>query len=266
MNIYSISKKGVRDQNEDAETIFINSNNNDTKSNKINMFGIYDGHGGKHVSKYISEKLPKYFKSLDTKYPLSGRYIRNIFKEIQTELEKKYTEMCECCGSTCLLAIDYIHEQKRFIDIINLGDSRCVISRGNKANIITSDHKPNWPDERERIKKMGGEIYFDGADWRIGDLSVSRAFGDLDNKPYISCIPDIFRYKISKKDQFMILACDGLWDVMEGQEVVNFIITNCYDLDGNRINKKTNITRLLAEYALKKGSMDNITIIVVFFH
>ncbi len=265
MNIYSISKKGRRDQNEDKETIFINSDNRDIKYNKINIFGVYDGHGGKYVSRFLTEKIPQYFKNLNTKYPLSGRYIRSTFKEIQQDLEKNHSDSCECCGSTCLVAVDYIHEQKRFIDIINLGDSRCIISRNNKANAITSDHKPNWPDERERIKKMGGEIYFDGADWRIGDLSVSRAFGDLDNKPYISCVPDIFRYRLNKRDQFMILACDGLWDIADGQEVVNFIITNCYDLEYNRINKKTNIARLLADYAVQKGSTDNITIIIVFF-
>jgi len=265
MNIYTISKRGRREQNEDAETIYINSNGNDANSKKINIYGIYDGHGGKFVSKYLSEKVPTYFKIPDLKLPLSGRYIRNTFATIQTDLEKNYTEQCNYCGSTCLLTIDYIFEQKRFVDVINLGDSRCVVSKGNKANILTSDHKPNWPIERERIKKIGGEIYFDGTDWRIGDLSVSRAFGDLDNKPYISCIPDIFRYRVSKKDQFMILACDGLWDVLDGQQVVNFIITSCYDSEETRINKKTNIARILAEYAIQKGSTDNITIIIIFF-
>jgi serine/threonine protein phosphatase PrpC len=265
MNIYSISKKGKREQNEDSETIFINSNNSDQQYKKLNIYGIYDGHGGKFISKYLSEKLPLYFNNKNLQLPLSGRYIRNVFKEIQSDLEKKYKEQSEYCGSTCILAVDYIFEEKRFIDIINLGDSRCVISKENKANTITSDHKPNWPIEKDRIKKMGGEIYFDGNDWRIGDLSVSRAFGDLDNKPYISCIPDIFRYKISKKDQFMILACDGLWDVMDAQQVVNFIINNCYDSEHNRINKKTNIARILAEFAINKGSTDNITIIIIFF-
>ena len=174
MNIYTISKKGKRDQNEDAETIFINSNNSDPRFKKINIFGVYDGHGGKQVSKYLSEKIPPYFKNQNLKLPLSGRYIRNTFKEIQTDLEKNYTEYCECCGSTCILAVDYIFDQKRFIDVINLGDSRCVISKANKANIITSDHKPNWPEEHYRIKNLGGQIVFDGFDWRIKDLSVSR--------------------------------------------------------------------------------------------
>jgi serine/threonine protein phosphatase PrpC len=265
MNIYSISKKGKRENNEDCETIFLNMNGEIKEHCKINIYGVYDGHGGKFVSKYLSKNLPKYFKSLNVKYPLSGKYIRNVFKKIQNDLEKKHNEESDYCGSTCLMAIDYINDNNRILDIINLGDSRCVISKNNKANVITKDHKPNWPDEKERINKIGGQIYYDGVDWRIGDLSVSRAFGDLDNKPYISCIPDIFRYKINKKDQFMVIACDGLWDVMDSQEVVNFILANSYDLEYNRINKKINIARFLADFALQKGSTDNITIIIIFF-
>jgi serine/threonine protein phosphatase PrpC len=63
----------------------------------------------------------------------------------------------------------------------------------------------------------------------------------------------------------MILACDGLWDVLDNQEAVNYVITQCYDLEMNRINKKINIARMLAELALQKGSSDNITVIVIFF-
>ena len=265
MNIYSISKRGKRDQNEDAENIIINSNNSNTTQAKINLYAVYDGHGGKFVSKYLSENLPKYFLNPQTVYPLSGKYIRNSFKEIQSTLEKKYEDKCTFCGSTCLVAVDYVYEKRRFIDVMNAGDSRCIISRNNKANVVTKDHKPNWPEEKERIKKMGGEIIFDGYDWRIGDLSVSRAFGDLDNKPYISANPEIFRYKINKNDQFLLLACDGLWDVFDNQEAVNFIISNSYDLEHNRINKKINIARLLADSALQKGTTDNVTIIIVFF-
>jgi len=265
MSIYSISKKGVRDQNEDAETIFINSNNTNNQYSKVNLYGIYDGHGGKYVSHYLSKNLPKYFINKEVQYPLSGRYIRNCFKTVQSDLEKNHTDAADYCGSTCLIIADYIYEKRRFLDVMNLGDCRCIVARDNKANVITKDHKPDWPDERDRIKKMGGEIYYDGYDWRIGDLSVSRSFGDLDNKPYISCIPDVFRYKLNSKDQFLILGCDGLWDVMSNQEVVNFIIQNCYDLEKNRINKKINIARIIAETAIKKGSTDNVSVIVVFF-
>jgi serine/threonine protein phosphatase PrpC len=264
MNIYYTSKKGLRDQNEDQETIFINSNNTDKNKKNLNIFGIYDGHGGKFVSKFIAEKLPKYFYNKNIILPLTSKYIKKCFENIQTYLEKKYQDKALKCGSTCIMAIDYIYNHKRIIDIINLGDCRCVISKNNIGLVMTKDHKPHWPEEAERISKMGGKIYHDGYDWRIGDLSVSRAFGDIDNKPYISSVPDIFRHNITSKDQFMIIGCDGLWDVIENQEAVNFILLNAYDKNGNRI-KSSNLANKLADLAIKKGSTDNVSIIIIFF-
>ena len=112
---------------------------------------------------------------------------------------------------------------------------------------------------------MGGKPYFDGDDWRIKDLSVSRAFGDFDAEPYLTNMPDIFRYKIDKNDKFIIFACDGVWDVLQNQDVVNFVLNECYDKDLNvRINKNLNIAKKLAEHALQKGSTDNLTIIIYF--
>ena len=108
---------------------------------------------------------------------------------------------------------------------------------------------------------------FDGYDWRIGDLSVSRAFGDKDAAPYVTAKPDIYRHKIKKSDKFMILACDGFWDVFDNQDAVNMVLGLAYDLrSGKRINNKVNIAKVLANAALEKGSTDNITIIVVFFN
>ena len=112
---------------------------------------------------------------------------------------------------------------------------------------------------------MGGKITYDGYDWRIKDLSVSRAFGDIDARPYLTHKPDIFRYKLDKNDKFFVLACDGLWDVMSNDDVSNFVLLNCYDITTkHRINKNVNASKLLAEYALKKGSTDNVSIVIAF--
>jgi serine/threonine protein phosphatase PrpC len=100
-------------------------------------------------------------------------------------------------------------------------------------------------------------------------LSVSRAFGDLDSLPYITSQPDIFRYELLSNDKFMIIACDGLWDIMSNQEVVEFILEELNKLSNKNKttngNGKNNIAKLLGEYAIQKGSYDNITIIIVFF-
>ena len=87
-----------------------------------------------------------------------------------------------------------------------------------------------------------------------------KTFGDLSAEPYVTCQPDIFKYKISSCDKFIVLACDGLWDVLSNNDVVNFILLK-YHSD----NEKQNIATDLAKHAIAKGSTDNISIIIVFF-
>lgn len=264
MNIHSASIKGLRDQNEDKHFIFLNSDKRDPMANNVNLFGIFDGHGGKEVSRFIHQNLPKYFLDKRITYPLSKKYIYDVYDCMQRLLKNQ--NYAYFSGSTALIVIHYKYNNDDYINVINLGDCRCVLCRDNFAMPLTKDHKPNWPEERHRIEKIGGKIIFDGFDWRIKDLSVSRSFGDLDVYPFISNKPDVFRYKLNKNDKFLVLACDGVWDVLRNEEVVNFILLNCYDnTTQNRINKNINIAKKLAEFALKKGSTDNITIIVVFF-
>jgi len=234
----------------------------------INFYGVYDGHGGKYVSEYLSENLPKYFLNKETKFPLTKTYINYVYKNIQDDLNENHHSKALHCGSTCLVVMQYksAKDNYHYIHILNTGDSRCVICRDNIGIPLTKDHKPHWPEERYRIEELGGKIYFDGDDYRIKDLSVSRAFGDIDASPYVTCMPDSYRYKLEKNDKFLILACDGLWDKLSNQEVVNFILTETYDnTTTKRINKNINIAKKLGEYAIKCGSTDNITIIIVFF-
>ena len=89
---------------------------------------------------------------------------------------------------------------------------------------LSKDHKPHLFEEKTRIENLGGEIYHDGYDWRVGDLSVSRAFGDMDAAPYVTHKPQIFKYNLKKTDKFLICACDGLWDVIDDQEAVNLVL------------------------------------------
>lgn len=270
MSVHFVSIKGARQSNEDKHTIIINLNKSekekDINLNNVNLYGVYDGHGGKFVSNFLSENLPLFFTDKATKYPLTKNFVNEVYDEIQNILYTKYQEKCTDCGSTCLVCIHFLENGEHHLNVLNTGDSRGVICRNNMGIPLTKDHKPNWPDEKRRINKLGGEIKFDGHDWRILDLSVSRAFGDKSCEKYISHRPELFKYKLYDKDKFMILACDGLWDVISSQDAVNFILENCYDIDlDKRINENINVAKLLAEYALKSNSTDNVTVIVVFF-
>ena len=143
--------------------------------------------------------------------------------------------------------------------MINVGDSRGVLCKHNNSVLqLTEDHKPNDVNEKKRISQLGGKIYYDGYDWRIKDLSLSRAFGDIEAKPYVSHLPQIYRYKLNDNDKFVIFACDGLWDVLSNKKAVNFV------LKLQQMNFKGNIAAKLAEYAILEGSYDNVTVVILF--
>lgn len=266
-NVYFISKKGLREQNEDKHTIIINQSGSNPNQNRINFYAVYDGHGGKKVSEFVETHLHKFFMDKRVQYPVNKQYVNNVYDHVQNSMRKEKFAFRQ--GSTGLVVIDYTTTTGgRFLNVLNNGDCRCVVSRNNMAHPLTKDHKPHLPEEYRRIVNIGGKskIRYDGHDWRIIDLSVSRAFGDIDSAPFVTHRPEIFNYKITQSDKFIIIACDGLWDVLSNSDAVNFVLKNCYDISlKKRINQTVNIANKLANYALKEGSSDNVSVIVVFF-
>ncbi|KAK9863223.1 hypothetical protein WJX84_003873, partial [Apatococcus fuscideae] len=113
--------------------------------------------------------------------------------------------------------------------VANAGDSRCVMSRGGTAVAMTHDHKPTDTEEHDRIIKAGGFI----TEGRVnGSLNLSRALGDMDYKqrrdisPHeqmVTAFPEVRSLELEAGDEFLLLACDGIWDVMTNQEAVDFV-------------------------------------------
>ena len=193
------------------------------------------------------------------------------YNEIQDKLSKKLGKDAVDKGSTCCAFIQYIHEGSMYIQALNLGDSRLVINTNNIGFALTRDHKPEKIDEKNRIERLGGKIKLEknDVDWRIKGISVSRSFGDIVAKPYIDHIPESVIKKVTYADKFLILACDGLWDVVSPQEAVDYVLSKMkYDVKGKLILKKDiNIARSLAKYAIvEKKSTDNVTIIFIFLN
>lgn len=264
MKVYSHSLQGKRPTQEDNHFSFININNNNHQYNPLNIFCVFDGHGGSCVSKYLKKNLPDFFRTKLNQDIYNNKknfinYINEVYNYLQDNLKTKHPRAVEYCGSTACTAINYHKNNDNLLWLINVGDSRAILcDKDNNAVTLTVDHKPNEINEKIRIKNLGGKIIYDGSDWRIKTLSLSRAFGDLDCSPYVIHTPSIIVHKI-KKDKFLIIACDGLWDALSNQEAVNFILL----LESNNFNG--NYAQEIAEYALKKGSQDNITVIVYFF-
>ncbi len=266
MIIQSFSLQGKRDSNEDQHVGIINLNNDDKTINQVNFIGVFDGHGGKLVSKYLKSNLPKYILKktdiniYDQKSAITSRFFSKLFHKLQDGLIEEHPSASKRCGSTALCGVMYKNQKNvNYIWIANVGDSRAVLcNHQNKAIQLSKDHKPHHAPEKKRIESMGGRIKFDGVDWRVGDLSLSRAIGDLDNTPYVTHKPELFRYRLNKKDRYIIFACDGLWDVVDNDDAINFVN---YLLDKHYIG---NISKKLAEYAIQKGSFDNVTVSILF--
>eukprot|EP01099_Mayorella_cantabrigiensis_P006861 TRINITY_DN5870_c0_g1_i1.p1 TRINITY_DN5870_c0_g1~~TRINITY_DN5870_c0_g1_i1.p1 ORF type:complete len:195 (-),score=35.77 TRINITY_DN5870_c0_g1_i1:36-620(-) len=135
--------------------------------------------------------------------------------------------------------------------VANIGDARAVLSRDGQAFRLSVDHKPHNIDEERRIRSLGGMVSSEG---RVnGCLAVSRAFGDLEMVPYVSCVPFVRTWELNEHDEFLILACDGVWDVISDSMAV--------DICQEAVDPSTK----LRDFAYMYESNDNISVIVVDF-
>lgn len=147
--------------------------------------------------------------------------------------------------------------------IANAGDSRAVLGKRGRAIELSKDHKPSCTSEKLRIEKLGGVIY-DG--YLNGQLSVARALGDWHMKGPkgtagpLSCEPELEQVVLTEEDEFLIIGCDGLWDVMSSQYAVTIVRKELM-----LYNDPEKCSRELVREALKRNSCDNLTVVVVCF-
>ena len=94
-----------------------------------------------------------------------------------------------------------------------------------------------------------------------GNLSVSRAIGDAKDKKFVISEADVSTFDLDGSEDYLVLACDGMWDVLNGEEVVECVKNHLTSPSGS----KHTVAKALVEFAKAEGSGDNITVIVVFF-
>lgn len=161
-------------------------------------------------------------------------------------------------GSTLILAL---HDSGS-VWVANVGDSRGVFSTDTGLAVPMSyDHKPCQLKEKKRIQEAGGFVAMNGV-WRVmGVLATSRALGDypLKDKKVVVCDPDILTFSIKEhRMQFGVLASDGLWDTHTNEDAVSVL--------ASRVNKDSKLgSEVLAREAYDRGSLDNITVLVIDF-
>eukprot|EP00607_Mallomonas_marina_P003827 CAMPEP_0182431034 /NCGR_PEP_ID=MMETSP1167-20130531/45832_1 /TAXON_ID=2988 /ORGANISM="Mallomonas Sp, Strain CCMP3275" /LENGTH=272 /DNA_ID=CAMNT_0024616883 /DNA_START=265 /DNA_END=1083 /DNA_ORIENTATION=- len=215
------------------------------------LYAVYDGHGGAKAAQFCKDKLLKYVVEDICFQEDSSRALTNAFHRTENEFLEIARRFNLMDGSTAVVSL--IHNRK--VTVANAGDSRCIIvQRHGKVKAMSIDHKPCREDEEKRIRALGGRVVFWGR-WRVeGVLAVSRAIGDLSLKPYVSCDPELITKTLDEDDLYMVLASDGLWDVMRNEEVSKFVLS-CPDF--------ASMGRDLCHEATLIGSTDNITVLVI---
>jgi protein phosphatase 1L len=218
----------------------------------VGFFGVYDGHGGARAAEYVKQHL---FSNL-IKHPKFNSDIKaaiaETYNHTDSEFLKADSSQTRDAGSTASTAI-IVGER---LIVANVGDSRAVICKGGDAIAVSKDHKPDRSEERQRIEDAGGFVMWAGT-WRVGGvLAVSRAFGDKLLKQYVVADPDIKEEVVDKSLEFLILASDGLWDVVTNEEAVAMV---------RPIEDPEQAAEKLLLEAFKRGSSDNITVVIVRF-
>jgi protein phosphatase 1L len=146
--------------------------------------------------------------------------------------------------------------------VANVGDSCAILCKGNEEPVhLTTEHKASVEEEKKRIKESGGLVVWFSGGWRVnGSLAVSRSIGDESLASVIIASPDCYQCKLTAEDEFIVMASDGLWDVMSEVQVVEYV----HQWKKNNTNKDANISDALAEEAKRRNSPDNISIVVIF--
>ncbi|RDX77448.1 Protein phosphatase 2C 37, partial [Mucuna pruriens] len=255
----------------------------------FHYFGVFDGHGCSHVATMCKERLHEIVneeirsapENLEWKLAMENGFAR-MDDEVQRRSQGNQTFSCRCelqtphcdaVGSTAVIAV--VTPDK--IIVSNCGDSRAVLCRNGVAIPLSSDHKPDRPDELLRVQAQGGRvIYWDGPRV-LGVLAMSRAIGDNYLKPFVISEPEVTVTERTEEDECLILASDGLWDVVSNETACG-VVRMCLKAQkppsppgspGNYVAADgsdracSDASILLTKLALARHSSDNVSVVVV---
>ncbi|KAL2898852.1 putative protein phosphatase 2C 24 [Bienertia sinuspersici] len=282
---------GRRRDMEDAVSVhpsFFRSSENSV-AYESHYFAVYDGHGCSHVAMRCRERLHELVKeelllgvtewkmAMEKSFDKMDKEViewnEGVVNNCRCELQ---TPECDAVGSTAVVAI--VTPQN--IVVANCGDSRAVLCRNGQPFPLSSDHKPDRPDELKRIQEAGGRvIYWDGPRV-LGVLAMSRAIGDYYLKPYVSCEPEVTITNRSAEDDCLIIASDGLWDVVSNDTACGVArmclrgkvppatltpeVEQITSVGEGMADKAcSDASMLLTKLALARRSTDNVSVVVI---
>ena len=228
------SMQGWRPEMEDAHCALIGL----PSLKDWSFFAVFDGHAGAGVSAVCADRLVDTIISNSDFRASTGdngepnpddvtQGIKTGFLSLDDKMRglPEVVSGADKSGSTAICVL--ISPNHIFFG--NCGDSRAILRSSSYVKFFTKDHKPINPEERQRIQNAGGSVMIQRVN---GSLAVSRALGDFEYKnvqgkgpceQLVSPEPEIYVQERSDEDEFIILACDGIWDVMSNKELGDFV-------------------------------------------
>jgi len=237
-------------------------------SDEYALTAVYDGHGGRDIVDYLERHFARNVAqelAHDDDANVSTRMERAF---LLTDIQSRKAGLMTS-GATVVMCLVKRSSSDPGADVTihaaNCGDARAVLSctvDGNgaacaeKCTRLTFDHRADDEGETNRIEAAGGFVY---AKRVLGILAVARSLGDHGLKEYVIAKPYVSETTMTKAEgQFVVVACDGLWDVMDDQVAVD-MVRDVAATDG-----KDSVADVLVQEAVKRGSTDNITAIVAW--
>ncbi|XP_030481348.2 protein kinase and PP2C-like domain-containing protein [Cannabis sativa] len=255
----SFATCGRRESMEDTHFLMPNMCNEPD----IHAFGIFDGHRGAAAAEFSVRALPGFLQSLGCISSSPADALKEAFvktdsafrSELDTYRKSKRASQKDwhpgCTAVTALIV-------KNKLVVANAGDCRTILCRSGQPIALSKDHVASCPEERDRVVKAGGQVKWQVDTWRVGAaaLQVTRSIGDDDLKPEVTAEPEISETILSADDEYLVMASDGLWDVVSNNEIVSII--------KDTVKEPGMCSKRLATEAAERGSKDNITVIVIF--
>ena len=212
------------------------------------LFCLFDGHGGGDVSQFLQINFYKYFKEI---LPISNpeQNFTNLFNKVDEKI--KDLNLLNMGSTACII---YITKEngKNVIYSANIGDTRAILFSEKNYKRLSYDHRATDPNESNRIIKNGGVVF---AGRVYGSLMLSRAFGDWELKNYgVISDPHVTKTVMGEGDKFLVMATDGVWDVLDDEDIFEMI---------KNTNDSKELCNHIVKTAIDKGSMDNISCFVI---
>uniref|UniRef100_A0A6M2EMQ2 protein-serine/threonine phosphatase n=1 Tax=Populus davidiana TaxID=266767 RepID=A0A6M2EMQ2_9ROSI len=242
------------------------------------FYAVFDGHGGPDAAAYVKRNAVRLFFE-DVHLPQTSvvddvflRALLNSHREAFLQADSALADksiVSSSCGTTALTALVL----GRHLVVANAGDCRAVLCRKGVAVDVSQDHKPSYLPERRRVEELGGRVegeYLIGVEGEylngVEGLSVTRALGDWGFKlPFgstspLTAEPEVQQFMLTEAYEFLIIGCDGIWDVMSSQHAVSLVRRGLRRHDDPELS-----ARELVMEASRLHSADNLTAVVVCF-